>query len=243
MKLTYVWVFYPSHRIKDLYNKRMKNKAYSLLKTLSLSFGCAIYLFTLSSQAVLAKDQASKIKILFLGDSLTEGYGVEKKSAYPYVAADELRKKNHNIEVINGSVSGSTTASGKSRLKWFSKAEPDYLFLALGANDMLRGIQVDSSQKNLSEVIRLAKEKGMTVILAGMMAPPNYGKEYGDSFKSMYTKLAKLHDISLVPFLLEGVAGEKEFNQVDGIHPNKKGHQKMGELVAKTIEPLLNQNK
>lgn len=179
-----------------------------------------------------AKTLKRTYKVLFLGDSLTEGYGIDKDKSYPLIAAKILKDKGINIEVINGSVSGSTTASGKSRLKWFSKAKPDFVFLALGGNDALRGIKVAASKKNLAAVIELAKAKKIKIFLAGMMAPPNYGKDYGDAFRGMYLDLKKKYHIPTMPFLLEGVAGEKQFNQEDGIHPNIDGHKKIGQKVA-----------
>lgn len=170
--------------------------------------------------------------ILFLGDSLTEGYGIAKDKSFPVIAQKKLKEKGIDIKVVNGSVSGSTSASGISRLKWFSKARPDWVFLALGANDGLRLIKVEETQNNLGKVIALAKEKGIGVFLAGMMAPPNYGEEYTKAFQEIYANLKKEYDVPLLPFLLEGVAGEREFNQEDGIHPNVKGHELMGAKVA-----------
>lgn len=182
--------------------------------------------------ATQAQGGKKTYKVLFLGDSLTEGYGIDKDKSYPLVAAKILKDKGVAIEVVNGSVSGSTTASGKSRLKWFSKAKPDFVFLALGGNDALRGIKVDASKKNLAAVIELAKALKIKIFLAGMMAPPNYGKEYGDAFRQMYLELEKKYHIPTMPFLLEGVAGEKKLNQEDGIHPNIDGHKMMGQKVA-----------
>jgi acyl-CoA thioesterase I len=177
--------------------------------------------------------------ILFLGDSLTEGYGVEKKYAYPALIGDALKKKGHKVKIINGGVSGSTTASGHSRLMWFLKAKPDVLFLALGANDGLRGQSVKNLKANLDKIIILAKEKKLKVILAQMLLPPNYGKKYTESFKQLYRDLAKKHEITLVPFLLQGVAGNKKLNIEDGIHPNQKGYEKIRDNILKYLEPLL----
>lgn len=178
-------------------------------------------------------------KVLFLGDSLTEGYGVSKVKSYPEMAKSYLDKKGIAITVLNGSISGSTTASSLSRLKWFLKSKPDLVFLALGANDGLRGIKVPESKKNLSDTIKAAKEAGIQVVIAGMMVPPNYGPDYGKAFRSMYPELAKEYKVPHLPFLLEGVAGEKKYNQEDGIHPNENGHEKMGKLVGEFLYPLL----
>ncbi len=177
--------------------------------------------------------------VLFIGDSLTEGYGVPKEKSYPSLVADELKKKGKPIKLLNGSVSGSTTASGMSRLRWFLKAKPEVLVLALGANDGLRGIKLDESEKNLKKVISLAQKNKMKVVLAGMLLPVNYGPKYRTQFESMYKKLEKELKITRIPFLLEGVGGEAEMNQEDGIHPNQKGHAAIAKTVLKTLEPLL----
>jgi len=174
---------------------------------------------------------AKKIDILFMGDSLTEGYGVSKKESYPELVMNKLLKKYPQVTFLNGSISGSTSASAMSRLKWFSKVSPKIVILALGGNDGLRGVPVKETKKNLSEAIRFAKSKGSHVVLAGMMAPPNYGKKYAKDFSSQYAELSKKHSVSLIPFLLEGVAGEKKYNQNDGIHPNASGHKLMMDLV------------
>ena len=177
-----------------------------------------------------------KIKILFLGDSITAGYGVAKEEAYPALLGQKLESLGiHHVEIINGSISGSTTASAFSRLKWFQKASPDILVLALGANDGLRGLSVENMEANLGKAITFAKNNNMEVILAGMQIPPNYGQEYADAFKQVFITLAEDHEIVLIPFLLEGVGGWPNMNQPDGIHPNREGHQQ----IAKTVFPFI----
>lgn len=177
-----------------------------------------------------------KIKILFLGDSITAGYGVAKEDAYPALLGQTLESLGiHHVEIINGSISGSTTASALSRLKWFQKASPDILVLALGANDGLRGLSVENMADNLGKAISFAKNNNMNVILGGMQIPPNYGPEYADAFKQVFTTLAEDHEIVLIPFLLEGVGGRSDMNQPDGIHPNREGHQQ----IAKTVFPFI----
>ncbi|TNE96284.1 MAG: arylesterase, partial [Deltaproteobacteria bacterium] len=160
--------------------------------------------------------------ILFIGDSLTAGYGVDKEKSYVSLIERDLLKKGYNIKTLNGSVSGSTTSSGIKRLRWFLKAKPEILVLALGANDGLRGVKIETSQKNLDDIIQLAKENNIKVALAGMMLPPNYGPDYTKNFKEMYLNLVKKHNVVHIPFLLEGVAAQRELNQADGIHPNEK---------------------
>lgn len=195
-------------------------------------------LYALSAQGT--KDAPTKSKvILFLGDSLTEGYGIDEDKAYPVLVGNELRKAGHQVEVLNGSVSGSTTASGLSRLRWFLKKNPDIMLLALGANDGLRGLKVADSKKNLAQIIEQAQAQGIQVVLAGMLMPPNYGQSYRSEFENMYKSLVKQYKLEFIPFLLEGVAGVKELNISDGVHPNEKGHQIMSRLVAKKFKEIL----
>lgn len=194
-------------------------------------------LIALLALNVFASEKVTNI--LFLGDSLTEGYGVKKEEAYPKLVEQALIKKGHDVKIINGGISGSTSASGLSRLKWFLKAKPNILFLALGANDGLRGQKVEKVKLNLDKIISFAKEKQLKVVLAQMLLPPNYGKEYTDSFKELYSELAKKHKIVFIPFMLKDVGGVKEHNIEDGIHPNQKGHKILSDRVVSYLEKLL----
>lgn len=177
--------------------------------------------------------------ILFLGDSLTEGYRLAKEEAYPALIEKKLKKEHEDIKVINGGVSGATSASGMKRLDWYLKAKPDIMVLALGANDGLRGLKVKDTEKNLSSVIEKAQNQGIKVILAGMKMPTNYGEPYRTHFQEMFPKLAKKYKIKLIPFLLEEVATIKELNLSDGIHPNAEGHKVMASTVLKVLETEL----
>jgi acyl-CoA thioesterase-1 len=178
--------------------------------------------------------------ILFLGDSLTEGLGVSKEEAYPKLVEDLIQTKlNKNITVINGGVSGSTTSDGLARLKWYLKQKPSIVLVALGANDGLRGVDLSKSQANLEAIIEYAQKSGAKVLLAGMLIPPNYGEEYGNAFKTIYTNLQSKYGLKALPFLLDGVAGEKAYNQADGIHPNAKGHQLIANKVFDFIKEEL----
>ncbi|MBN2964019.1 arylesterase [Sulfurospirillum sp. T05] len=178
--------------------------------------------------------------ILFLGDSLTEGLGVSKEEAFPSLVASLIQSElNKNVTVINGGVSGSTTSDGLARLQWYLKKNPSIVFIALGANDGLRGLNLEQSQKNLEEIINHAQEKQAKVLLAGMLMPPNYGPQYTERFKAMYQELAEKYALKSMPFLLEGVAGKKEFNQEDGIHPNAKGHEYIAKSVFEFIKEAL----
>jgi acyl-CoA thioesterase I len=173
--------------------------------------------------------------ILFLGDSLTEGYRLAKEESYPSLIEATLKKKHPEVKVINGGVSGATSASGLKRLDWYLKAKPDIMVLALGANDGLRGLKVEQTEKNLSQVIEKAQGRDMTVILAGMKMPTNMGESYRSGFEKIFTNLAKKYKIKLIPSLLEGVGGDPKLNLPDGIHPNAKGY----EIVAKNVLQVL----
>jgi acyl-CoA thioesterase-1 len=207
------------------------------------------FLFALSalaaSEPAAAPSPSVGPKILFLGDSLTEGYGVSRERSFPVKAIERLndkfvqRRMAKRVDGLYAGVSGSTTASGPTRLRWFLKAKPDVLFLALGANDGLRGVPAAETEKNLDVTMKLAQDAGIKIVLAGMKLPPNYGKKSGAEFEAVFAKLAKKYDAILIPFLLEGVAGEKDLNQEDGIHPNEKGHAKMAEAVVPYLEKAL----
>lgn len=178
--------------------------------------------------------------ILFLGDSLTEGYGVDQDYSYPSQLREKLlRNKYQDFKIINAGISGSTSASGKSRLKWYLQAKIDILFLALGGNDGLRGISTESMKKNLDSTIELAKQNEITVVLAGIFVPPNYGLKYSEEFAKVFYDLQKKHGLIFLPFLLEGVAANPKLNIADGLHPNSKGYQIVTETVFATLKPLL----
>jgi acyl-CoA thioesterase-1 len=197
-----------------------------------------IFLF-LSWTLVWGTAYGGTTRIVMLGDSLTEGYGVSKSSAYPALVEQALKAKGKNVEIINAGVSGSTTASGLSRLKWQLKGNPQIVVIALGANDVLRGIDLGQSEKNLAATIILAKKQNLKVLLVGMRAPPNYGRAYDGQLAGMFRRLSEKHSVPLLPFLLEGVGGRPELNQADRIHPNEKGHKILAETVLKSLLPLL----
>lgn len=177
--------------------------------------------------------------VLFLGDSLTAGLGVEPDEAYPRLLGEMLNNDGlTGFRLVNGGISGSTSASALSRLQWYDRIRPAVLFLALGANDGLRGLTIEEMRRNLSTVIAAAKKRGMSVILAGMELPPNYGNQYTDSFRQVYRDLANEYQLDLIPFLLEGVGGVTALNQADGIHPNAEGHRR----IARHVYPHLKQH-
>ena len=180
-------------------------------------------------------------KIVLFGDSLMAGYGLSDDNSLPVVLEENLEAKGYNIEIVDGSVSGSTSSGGLNRADW-SLSEPgiDLIILGLGANDMLRGIQPDETKKNLEQIINIANNKKIKIILAGMVAPNTHGKKYKKEFDDIYPKLSKKYNLPLIPFLLEGVALNPSLNQKDGIHPNKEGTIKVSETIKKSIINILN---
>ena len=177
--------------------------------------------------------------IVVLGDSLTEGFGVAKEEAYPHLLEKELQRKGHSVKVINAGISGSTSASAPSRLRWYIKANPEIVILALGGNDGLRGLSVKHMKKNLSKTIELAQSEKILILLAGMQIPQNYGTEYTESFRNAFHELARQYQLQMIPFLLKEVGGVSSLNQADGIHPNPEGHQIIVRTVVEYLEPLL----
>ncbi len=198
------------------------------------------FFFVLLMMFSLNAEAKSPFKVLVLGDSLSEGLGVSPEDAWPHLVEKKLNE-TYKVTLINRSVSGSTTASGLSRLKWYLKSgeKPDLMVLELGANDGLRGVDLKETEKNLKAIIHHAKQEKIPVLLTGMQIPPNYGKDYALSFKNLFPKLAKSEQTDLVPFLLEGVAGHPELNQADGIHPTPKGHEVMAKVMLPYLEKYL----
>lgn len=175
--------------------------------------------------------------ILFFGDSLTAGYGLSTDQAFPRLVEKRLNENKQACKVINAGLSGETSAGGLARIDWILRQPIDIFVLELGANDGLRGLPIEQTEKNLQAIIDKVKNKypSAKIVLAGMMVPPNMGKEYTMKFQAIYPSLAKKNKASLIPFLLEGVGGNEKLNQPDGIHPNEQGHQ----IVAGTVWSVL----
>ncbi len=164
------------------------------------------------------------------------GYGLPNEYHLSVVLEKSFKEKGKNIKIINGSVSGSTSSGGLNRAEWsLSDKNIDLMILGLGANDMLRGITPDETEENLEKIIKIAKSKNIKIILAGMLAPSSYGKDYKKSFDQIYKNLSIKYDLTLIPFLLEGVAFNPDLNQSDGIHPNKKGTVVISKILELTI--------
>ncbi|MBS1556753.1 MAG: arylesterase [Bacteroidetes bacterium] len=185
---------------------------------------------------VFQKNPAPKT-ILFFGDSLTAGYGLSVEEAFPALIEKELNKGATKVKAINAGLSGETTAGGLARIDWVLRQPIDIFVLELGANDGLRGLPLDQTRKNLQGIIDKVKAKypKVKIVMTGMMVPPNMGTKYSNEFKVIYPELAKKNNATLMPFLLEGVAGDEKLNQADGIHPTAKGH----EIVARNLRGIL----
>lgn len=179
--------------------------------------------------------------ILFFGDSLTAGYGLSVDEAFPALIEKQLINKGVAVKVVNAGLSGETSAGGLSRIDWILRQPIDVFVLELGANDGLRGLPLDQTITNLQGIIDKVKGKypNCKMVLAGMMVPPNLGKEYTEQFRKIYPELARKNKATLIPFLLEGVAGDENLNLTDGIHPNVEGHKRVASNLTVILEPLL----
>ena len=189
----------------------------------------------------LSMAAAAPRTILFLGDSITAGYGLDMEQAFPALIQKRIDAKSWNFRVVNAGQSGDTSAGGLSRLEWLLKNRVDILVLELGGNDGLRGLPAETTRKNLQAIVDRTKVKypEVKVIVAGMKVPPNMGGDYGRKFEAIFADLARKNKAVLVPFVLEGVGGSRELNLADGIHPTAKGHEIIATNVWKVLEPIL----
>lgn len=181
----------------------------------------------------------AQIRLLALGDSLTAGYGLPPDAAFPAQLEAALRRLNLPVQVINAGVSGDTTAGALSRVDWALADRPSHALVALGANDMLRGLSPDAARDNLDRILTRLQSAGVKVMLAGMLAAPNLGEEYGRRFNAIYPDLARKHALPLYPFFLDGVAGQRALNQDDGIHPTRPGVAVIVERITPKIASWL----
>lgn len=197
---------------------------------------------TITDLNSLSENQNAKKRILFFGNSLTAGYGIDLSETFTSIIQQKVDSVGLSYECINAGVSGETTASGNSRIDWLLEDKVDVFVLELGGNDGLRGIPVDETQKNLESIIEKVSSKypEAIVVLAGMQIPPNMGPEYSSQFKSVYSNLARSNSkIHLIPFILEGVGGVPELNLPDGIHPTPEGHIIVANTIWSHIKDLL----
>lgn len=198
-------------------------------------FYLLILLFGVNLQAQDTKN------ILFFGDSITAGYGIDIQKAFPALIQNRIDSLGLNYNVINGGLSGETSAGGLRRIDWVLQRPVDIMVLELGGNDGLRGINLNSTKANLQQIINKAKAKNpeMEIILVGMQVPPNLGIEYTRQFSGLYHELAEENDLPLVPMDIDEVSKDPEMMQTDGIHPTEKGHRMLAELVWRKLYPII----
>lgn len=189
----------------------------------------------------ITKNSSDAKTILFFGDSLTAGYGLEPSQAFPALIQEKINSLGWNFRAINAGVSGETTAGGLRRIDWVLRRPVDVFVLELGANDGFRGLPVEAAKQNLQAIIDRTKSKypGVQVVLAGMQVPSNLGRDYTTRFRTIFPELAEANNAALIPFLLESVGGVPELNLPDGIHPTPAGQKIVAENVWKVLEPVL----
>lgn len=201
----------------------------------------AVLMLVLPENFASTVTQKQQKNILFFGNSLTAGYGLDPELAFPNLIQQKIDGEKANYSVINAGLSGETSAGGLSRIDWVMNQSIDIFILELGANDGLRGLPLESTKKNLQGIIDKVKQKypDVAFVIAGMMVPPNMGETYGNEFEIIYRELASKNNATLIPFLLEGVAGIPDLNLPDGVHPNVEGHQIVADNVWKILMPIL----
>jgi acyl-CoA thioesterase-1 len=190
---------------------------------------------------MLATGQSTVSTILIFGDSLTAGYGLSPEEAFPALVEKQLNQGARRVKVVNAGLSGETSAGGLARIDWILRQPVDIFVLELGGNDGLRGLPLDQTKKNLRDILLKVRSRNpkARLVIAGMMVPPNMGPEYSAGFRKLYPDLAKEFNATLMPFLLDGVAGIESLNQGDGIHPNAEGHRIVADNLAKILAPLI----
>ena len=198
-----------------------------------------------SPAAAATPPAAGKKRLLFFGNSLTAGLGVEPEQAFAGLIGQKIDSLGLPYEVINAGLSGETSAGGRSRVGWLLRQPVDVFVLELGANDGLRGLPLAATRENLQGIIDTVRRRspGAQIVLAGMQIPPNMGQSYSAEFRSVFQQLAVKNHLALIPFLLEGVGGHPDLNQADGIHPTPAGHRIVARTVWNTLEPLLAKGK
>jgi len=187
------------------------------------------------------ENEAKTKYILFFGDSITAGYGLEEKDALTTLIQNRIKEMKLDYKVVNAGLSGETTAGGARRIDWVLKQKVDLFVLELGGNDLLRGLDVNVTEENLRTILRKVRKKNpkIPIIIAGMMAPPNMGKKYQEKFNRIFAGLAKEFDAGFIPFVLEGVAGDPKLNLPDGIHPNVEGEKIVADNIWKVLKDFL----
>ena len=209
-------------------------KAFAVCRLAALCF-----VAVLAAAVSQARSEDGMVTIVVLGDSLVAGYELAQGDAFPPQLEAVLQERGHKVKVINAGVSGDTASGALSRLDWAVPDGADLVIVELGANDALRGVPPEQTSQALGEIITRLKSRDMTVLLAGMMAPPNMGPDYGAQFNAIYEKLAKAHDVPLYPFFLDGVAANPDLNLADGMHPNPQGVKEIVRRIRPTVEALV----
>jgi acyl-CoA thioesterase-1 len=199
----------------------------------------ALFLLVSGALAHPAAAQEKPVSLVALGDSLTAGYGLPSSAAFPTVLERTLKQRGHNVSVVNAGVSGDTSTGGLERLEWSIPDGTDGVILALGANDMLRGLDPAKTKANLDAMVERLQKRNIPVLLAGMYAARNLGADYAAAFDAIYPGIAQKRGVVLYPFFLDGVAGQRQLNLPDGIHPNADGVKIMVERILPTVEAFL----
>lgn len=201
-------------------------------------FQCTLLWLLITTFALTAQE---KKNILIFGDSITAGLGVDPEQAFPSILQQKIDSAGLHFKVINGGLSGETSAGGLRRISWVLQRKVDIMILELGGNDGLRGIELQSTKNNLQQIITTAqtKDPDIQIIIAGMQVPPNLGIEYTNEFVNLYIDLAEENNLPLIPLILDAVGGYEEFMQPDKIHPNAEGHLIVAETVWKTLFPII----
>jgi acyl-CoA thioesterase-1 len=196
---------------------------------------------TQTANAAPVEAQDGRPAVVFLGDSLTAGYGLPSDEAFPALIQQKIEAEGLDFRVVNAGISGDTSAGGRRRIDWLLRQPVAVLVLALGANDMLRGLDLAELRANLRAIIDAtrAAHPDTRILIAGMRAAPNLGARYAADFDDVYRSVAEETDAELLPFLLEGVAGDRALNQLDGIHPTAEGHRIMADAIWRALRPLL----
>ena len=203
----------------------------------------AILAIFLSGINDLRAAEAPALRILALGTSLTQGYNLPPGTDYCAVLEAKLKARGHKVRIINGGVSGDTTAGGLSRLEWLLEEKVDGVIVELGSNDALRSFDTKETERNLDRILEILGERGLPVLFAGMKSPRNLGADYVKAYDAIFPALAKKHGVLFFPFFLEGVAADPKLNQKDGIHPNEKGTQVIVRNILPHVEALIAQIK
>jgi acyl-CoA thioesterase-1 len=206
---------------------------------MTIIFACAAALAAMVAPSSASSAQDRILHLVALGDSLTAGYGLPQAAAFPVVLEKALRAKGYKVEIANAGVSGDTSSGGLDRLDWSVPEGTDGVILELGANDMLRGLDPSVTRRAIETIVERLKSRNIPVMLAGMYASRNLGPDYIQKFDSLYSDIAKKHDLVLYPFFLDGVAGERSLNQSDGLHPTAKGVEIIVERILPSVESFL----